>query len=70
MSLKNIFIPKFIKEYIIYFKKNGFKKTVKKFGWRLFAAIFIFYLIRDTILYLIINDAFRRKKWDYFWCSR
>ena len=50
MSLKNIFIPKFIKEYIIYFKKNGFKKTVKKFGWRLFVAIFIFYLIRDTIL--------------------
>ena len=65
MSLKNIFIPKFIKEYIIYFKKNGFKKTVKKFGWRLFAAIFIFYLIRDTILYLIIPYFVGKEIFNY-----
>lgn len=29
-------------------------KEVKKAGWKFVAAFFIFYLVRDTILYIII----------------
>ena len=54
MSFKQKFIPKFLRKYINYYLENGFKKTVKKFGWKLFATIILFYLIRDSILYIII----------------
>ena len=54
MSIKEKLIPPFLKSYVIFYKKNGFKKTVKKHGWKLFIIIFIYYLIRDSILYIII----------------
>ena len=54
MTIKEKFIPKFLRKYVSYYKEHGFKKTIKKFGWKLFAIIFIYYLIRDTILYIII----------------
>ena len=53
-TLKNKLIPNFLKEYIIYYQENGFKKTIQKFGIKLIAIIIIFYFIRDTILYIII----------------
>ena len=53
-TLKNKLIPNFLKEYIIYYQENGFKKTIQKFGLKLIAIIFFFYFIRDTILYIII----------------
>ena len=53
-TLKNKLIPNFLKEYIIYYQENGFKKTIQKFGLKLIAIIFCFYLVRDSILYIII----------------
>ena len=53
-TLKNKLIPNFLKEYIIYYQENGFKKTIQKFGIKLIVTIIIFYFIRDTILYIII----------------
>ena len=50
---KNIFIPKIIKPYIKIFKEKGVKGLIKEGGIKLFVFIFIFYLIRDTILYVI-----------------
>jgi len=54
MTIKEKLIPKFLRKYVFYLKEHGFKKTVKKFGWKLFAVIFLCYLIRDSILYIII----------------
>ena len=54
MTIKEKLIPKFLRKYVYYYKEHGFKKTVKKFGWKLFAIIFLYYLIRDSILYIII----------------
>ena len=54
MSIKEKLIPKFLRKYVFYYREHGFKKTVKKFGWKLFAIIFLYYLIRDSILYIII----------------
>jgi len=53
-TLKNKLIPNFLKEYIIYYQENGFKKTIQKFGIKLIVTIIVFYLVRDTILYIII----------------
>ena len=54
MIFKEKLIPKFLLKYIIYYQEHGFKKTIKEFGWKLFAIIFIYYLVRDSILYIII----------------
>ena len=54
MKIKEKLIPKFLRKYVYYYKEHGFKKTVKKFGWKLFTIIFLYYLIRDSILYIII----------------
>tara|TARA_Y100000768_G_scaffold17686_1_gene12276 strand:- start:247 stop:447 length:201 start_codon:yes stop_codon:yes gene_type:complete len=53
-TLKKKLIPNFLKKYIIYYQANGLKLTIKKFGLKLILGIFIFYLIRDSILYIII----------------
>tara|TARA_B100001029_G_scaffold44856_1_gene35387 strand:- start:341 stop:529 length:189 start_codon:yes stop_codon:yes gene_type:complete len=50
----NNLMPNFIKENINYYKKNGLKKTIKKLGWKVVLLVFLFYLIRDSILYIII----------------
>ena len=65
MSFINKFIPKFLRENIIYFKKNGFKKTLKKLGWKMILLIVLYYLIRDSILYIII-PYFVGKELNYF----
>ena len=65
MSFINKFIPKFLKENIIYFRKNGFKKTLKKLGWKMILLIVLYYLIRDSILYIII-PYFVGKELNYF----
>ena len=54
MTIKEKLIPKFLRKYVFYYREHGLKKTVKKFGWKLFAIIFLYYLIRDSILYIII----------------
>ena len=54
MTIREKLIPKFLRKYVFYLKEHGLKKTVKKFGWKLFAVIFLYYLIRDSILYIII----------------
>ena len=36
-----------------YINKKGLKALLKKLGWRVFALIFIYYLVRDIILYVI-----------------
>ena len=50
---KRRFMPQWIHEANVIRKKEGIKGMLKKGGWRLLVAFFIFYLIRDTILYVI-----------------
>lgn len=35
-------------------KNDGFKATLKRFGWKFLLVIFVCYLIRDVILYILI----------------
>lgn len=36
------------------FKEGGFKGLRKRYGWKVFAGIVVYYLIRDITLYIII----------------
>jgi len=46
--------PKFIKNWKTSLKEKGLKGFLKQYGWKVVAAVFLFYLIRDSILYIII----------------
>tara|TARA_Y100001936_G_C15499392_1_gene372478 strand:+ start:333 stop:524 length:192 start_codon:yes stop_codon:yes gene_type:complete len=51
MSFKR---PKFINEWMDIKKQGGLKLLFQKKGWQVILAVAIFYLIRDTILYIVI----------------
>ena len=46
--------PTFIKEWRAIWKAEGFKALLKQKGWKVGFAIFMYYLIRDSILYILI----------------
>ena len=54
MKIKKLLRFKFLEEYIAVFKEDGFKGVVKKGGWKILFYFFMFYLIRDSILYILI----------------
>ena len=54
MKFKNPLKFKFLEKYITIFKEKGFKGLIKEGGWRLVFFFFMYYLIRDSILYIII----------------
>ena len=54
MGFKSMFSKEKGKEYRRVFKDQGFKGLIKKYGWKLVLAVFMFYLIRDSILYLLL----------------
>jgi len=54
MSKRFLFKIRFISYYTKIFKKDGLKGVLKEGGWKVLFYFFMFYLIRDTILYIII----------------
>ena len=50
-TLKNKLIPNFLKEYIIYYQENGFKKTIQKFGLKLIAII-LYFILLETLYFI------------------
>ncbi len=46
--------PKFIKEWLLIYKNDGLKKLLKKKGWTVIITFFLFYLIRDSFLYIFL----------------
>lgn len=43
-----------MKEAKATFKQGGFRALKQKYGWKMFAAIFGYYLVRDVTLYVLI----------------
>ncbi len=35
-------------------RKEGFKALIKRYGWKFFAVVFFYYLIRDIFLYILL----------------
>ena len=50
----SIYKPNFIHEWGDIRRKGGYKLLVREKGWTVVLAFFMFYLIRDSILYLVI----------------
>ena len=46
--------PRFMNEWMDIKKQGGLKLLFQKKGWQVILAVAIFYLIRDTILYIVI----------------
>lgn len=49
-----------LNECLAAFKQGGIKAVIKRYGWKTFAAFFIYYLVRDLILYVLIPALFAR----------
>lgn len=43
-----------LSEVRITFRAGGVRGVLQKFGWKILAAFFLYYLIRDSILYILI----------------
>ena len=54
MGLKNNSISNFLAKYLKIFRKEGLKGVLKQGGWKILLYFFLYYLIRDTILYILI----------------
>jgi len=46
--------PRFIRDWIKIIKTEGIKSFVKQKGWKVVLLIVLYYLVRDSILYIII----------------
>ncbi|MCB9504474.1 MAG: hypothetical protein H6696_21315, partial [Deferribacteres bacterium] len=53
MNIKTFLIPKKIQEQRDLLKEKGLKEFIKSIGWKVALAIILFYLIRDSFLYLL-----------------
>ncbi|NIR49495.1 hypothetical protein GWO43_13380 [candidate division KSB1 bacterium] len=53
-SIRRIFKPDIIREWTALWKELGFWGLVKRKGWKIVTAVVLFYLIRDSLLYIIL----------------
>jgi hypothetical protein len=44
----------FVREATATFRESGLRGTLRRYGWKLFAAFFVFYLVRDLTLYVLL----------------
>lgn len=56
--LRETFIIRLYKTYVIdsivIVKQHGLKELTKRRGWKFLLAIFLYYLVRDSIIYIVI----------------
>ena len=64
MRIKKFLTPKWVDFYANIYRQEGFKGVIKKGGWKFVIAFFLFYLIRDSILYLLIPFLVAKGLWD------
>ncbi len=51
---RKFLMPKFVDDAVVEIKTNGFKAFLKKKGPWFVGGVILFYLIRDTLLYIVI----------------
>ncbi len=50
----SLYKPRFLSEWNAIRLEGGYKLLLKRKGWKVIAAFVTYYLIRDSILYLLI----------------
>lgn len=53
-QLSKIYFFDLIKEAKVSLKKDGFATTLKQYSWKFLFFIFLFYLVRDICLYIVL----------------
>jgi hypothetical protein len=48
------FTPRILLEVKQTFRQGGFKAVTSRYGWKIFAAFFAYYLVRDVTLYILL----------------
>ena len=46
--------PKAIYDARVLFREKGLKGIITQYGWKFFALFFIYYLVRDLIIYVFL----------------
>ena len=54
----------FVREATATFRKKGFRGILRVYGWKLFAVFFVFYLVRDVTLYIVLPYLAARGLWS------
>lgn len=54
MKIRNFLIPKRIQKLRAELNEKGIKKFILDMGWKVALGIFLYYLIRDSLLYIVI----------------
>lgn len=52
--IKNLNLKTILLEVRGTYRAGGFKAVWRRYGWKIFAAFFVYYLIRDVTLYIIM----------------
>jgi hypothetical protein len=63
MKVKNIYNPPFVKAWVSLIREKGLKQFVREKGWKLVVAVFLFYLVRDSVLYILVPILIARGLW-------
>jgi len=54
LKIKSLLVPPFIRTWREIWKEHGLKALLKEKGLKVVVVVFMFYLIRDCILYLLL----------------
>ncbi|MEN0058685.1 MAG: hypothetical protein AAGB31_07610 [Bdellovibrio sp.] len=46
--------PRVIREAKDVFRQKGLKGVIQRYGWKFFAVFFVYYLVRDITLYILL----------------
>lgn len=46
--------PKALVEARAEFRTSGLKGVIRRYGWKFFAVFFVYYLVRDIALYILL----------------
>ena len=50
----SFFRPRFMQSWLDAYQRGGIKELLSEKGWSVLIVFFLFYLIRDSILYIVI----------------
>ncbi len=53
-GLRGVLKPQFMIDWVRELKEHGIKQFLRKKGWKVVVAFCLFYLIRDSFLYLLL----------------
>jgi hypothetical protein len=65
-AARELSFRRFVREATTTFRETGFRGTLRRYGWRLFVAFLLFYLIRDVTLYIVIPVLAARGLLSFF----